>query len=80
MIAVSSTTDLGAAIRKARKQLGLTQSQLAMAAGAGVRFIGDLENGKPTVELGRALTVIQALGGVMTLVDMPLDEGQSHGA
>ena len=40
---------LGLAARAARKQLGLTQPQLALAAGVGVRFIVDLEAGKPTL-------------------------------
>jgi y4mF family transcriptional regulator len=52
----------GEIIRSARKRLGLRQDQLAGAAGVGVRFVGDLEAGKPTTHLGKALAVLDALG------------------
>ena len=52
----------GQAIRKYRKKQGATQIQLAAAANTGLRFIGDLENGKPTVQLDKALRVAKILG------------------
>jgi len=58
---------LGAAVVAARKRLGLTQPQLALAAGVGVRFIVDLEAGKPTVRLQTLLKVLHALGGSMAV-------------
>lgn len=54
--------ELGSAIQKARKSQGLTQSQLAMACGTGVRFIVELEAGKETCQLGKALMVAQMTG------------------
>lgn len=57
-----TTEDFGIAIRAARKAQGLRQDQLAAAAGVGVRFIVDLEAGKPTAHLGKALAVAAALG------------------
>jgi HTH-type transcriptional regulator/antitoxin HipB len=51
------------ALRSARKRLGLTQAELALAAGVGVRFLVELEHGKPTARLGLVLRVIDALGG-----------------
>lgn len=54
---------LGLAVRNARKQLGLTQPQLALASRVGVRFIVELEAGKPTLRLENVLRVIHALGG-----------------
>ena len=71
MIPISNTTDLGRAIRIARKQLDLTQPQLALATGVGVRFIVDLEAGKPTVQLALVLRVIDALGGHVELAGFP---------
>jgi HTH-type transcriptional regulator / antitoxin HipB len=61
---------LGASLRAARKQLGLTQPELALAAGVGVRFIVDLEGGKPTVRLEQVLRVIDALGGSLALMGL----------
>ena len=59
--------DFGAAIRAARKAQGLRQDQLAGAAGVGVRFIVDLEGGKPTSHIGKALAVATALGLAVTI-------------
>lgn len=77
---------VGDALRAARKQLGLTQPQLALAAGVGVRFIVDLEAGKPTVRLENVLRVIDALGGELQLGGLPAveadqaSEGSGHDA
>lgn len=71
MISIRSPQQLGHALRAARKQLGLTQPQLALAAGIGVRFIVDLEAGKPTLRLENVLRVIDALGGEVHLNGLP---------
>ena len=54
--------EFGSTIQKTRKSQGLTQSQLAMACGTGGRFIVELESGKETCQLGKALMVAQMLG------------------
>ena len=59
---ISSTKKLGQAVRAKRKADGLTQTKAAALCGVGVRFISDLENGKSTVELGKALSVLGGLG------------------
>lgn len=71
MRSIQTTAQLGDAIRVARKQLGLTQPQLALAAGVGVRFIVDLEAGKATLRLENVLRVIDALGGTLQLIGLP---------
>ena len=73
MNTIDGTVDLGEQIRLARKQLGLTQPQLALASGVGVRFIVDLEAGKPTVQLALVIRVVDALGGNMALIGLPPD-------
>ena len=67
MIAIHSSTDLGQAARAARKRLGLTQPQLALAAGVGVRFIVEMEAGKPSLRLSSVLQVLGALGGQLAV-------------
>jgi HTH-type transcriptional regulator / antitoxin HipB len=67
MTTIKSPQELGDALRSARKRLGLTQPQLALVAGVGVRFIVDLEGGKSTVRLDSVMRVIDALGGVINL-------------
>lgn len=84
MTSIRSPRQLGDALRAARKQLGLTQPQLALAAGVGVRFIVDLEAGKPTLRLENVLRVMDALGGEMQWSGLPTgtshDESPDHGA
>ena len=59
---IQTTAQLGAAIRAARKQLKVTQKELAMTSGTGLRFLIDLEKGKATCQIGKILQVLQALG------------------
>ncbi len=86
MTSIRSPQQLGDALRAARKQLELTQPQLALAAGVGVRFIVDLEAGKPTLRLENVLRVIDALGGELQLSGLPpataedRHKGNDHGA
>ena len=86
MTSIRSPQQLGDALRAARKQLKLTQPQLALAAGVGVRFIVDLEAGKPTLRLENVLRVIDALGGEIQVSGLPAAvandprEGSDHGA
>ena len=47
---------------RARKALGITQRELALAINSGERFIVDLEAGKPTAQLGKALAAARAAG------------------
>ncbi len=76
MTPISTAQILGATLRVARKRMGLTQPELALAAGVGVRFIVDLEGGKPTVRLEQVLRVIDALGGSLTLTGMDSEPAQ----
>ena len=53
---------LGQVVRNERKAQGLRQAELAAAARVGIRFIVDLEAGKPTLQLEKALHVLATLG------------------
>ena len=64
---IETPQHLGDLVRHTRKALRLTQPQLALAAGVGVRFIVDLEAGKPTVRLENVLRVLQALGATLSV-------------
>lgn len=59
----TTSEQLGMSIRRARKAIKLTQPQVAMAANTGIRFIVDLEAGKPTCQIEKVLRVINVLGG-----------------
>ena len=59
---ITSTMEFGRTIRNKRKKLGYTQAQLSEYTGFRNSFISDLENGKETAELGKALFLLQLLG------------------
>ncbi len=64
---IATAAALGALIRQRRGARGWTQAELAARCGTGERFIVDLENGKPSCQLGKALTVAREVG--IRLVD-----------
>jgi y4mF family transcriptional regulator len=53
---------LGLILKDHRKSLGLTQTEVALSCGVGIRFISDLENGKSSCQIGKALLVIESIG------------------
>ncbi|MBS1862670.1 MAG: helix-turn-helix transcriptional regulator [Actinobacteria bacterium] len=59
---IDTPESLGAAVRRRRGELGLTQEEVAGIANTGPRFVGELEAGKPTVQLAELLRVLGALG------------------
>lgn len=58
---IRTSRDLGAAVRGRRHALKLTQAEVAGAAGVSRPWLSEFESGKPTVELGRVLAVLDAL-------------------
>jgi HTH-type transcriptional regulator / antitoxin HipB len=62
----------GKVIKTYRKAQGLTQEKVANYSNVGTRFIVDLENGKPTCELNKALHVAQMLG---IKLNVPIETG-----
>ncbi len=59
---ITTVDQIGNTIRDTRKRLQITQKELALTSGTGLRFIIDLEKGKPTCETGKVLLVLQTLG------------------
>ena len=59
---VRTPEDLGRIVRASRKDSGADQIRAAGLAGVGVRFLGDLERGKPNLRLGLVLRVLERLG------------------
>jgi len=64
---VLTAADIGAAVRKKRKEDGLTLADAAALCGVGFRFMSELENGKETVQVGKVLQVLKALGLEVTI-------------
>jgi HTH-type transcriptional regulator / antitoxin HipB len=67
---IRSSKDIGKAVRKRRKLDGLTLAETAGLTNVGIRFLSELENGKPTVRLDKLLQVLHALG-IQIHIDSP---------
>lgn len=59
---ITDAASLGNAIRLRRKELKYTQGYISEITGLSVSFLSDLENGKPTAEIGKTIEVINLLG------------------
>lgn len=67
--------EIGDIVRTTRKTAGLRQHELAGAASVGLRFIVDLEAGKPTAQIGKTLQVLRALGCSIDITPPPEPKG-----
>ncbi|MGH6807107.1 MAG: helix-turn-helix domain-containing protein [Ensifer adhaerens] len=59
---IRSAQEFGALVRQRRKALAWTQTELATRSGTGERFIVELESGKPSCQLEKALVVARTVG------------------
>lgn len=62
MQVIITPSDLGSIIKAERKRQGFTLAEFAGLCGVGITFLSQLENGKETAELGKALAVLTTLG------------------
>jgi len=69
-IALRTVEDAGLAIRALRKQAGIRIDDFALTAHVSKQFMTDLENGKPTVQMGKVLMLLQNLG-VKVVMELP---------
>ncbi len=66
---IPDSVSIGNRIRECRRRHGLTQTQLAGLSGTGLRFVSELERGKPSVSLSKTLAVLGALGLRLQIVE-----------
>lgn len=59
---ITDAASFGKTLRERRKELGYTQAFVADFTGFSVSFISDLENGKSTAELGKAIQLANLMG------------------
>lgn len=71
---IQTARAFGWAVRRARKERGLSQAELAAMAGVGRPWLSELENGKQTAELGRALAVLSAMDLAVIVESPPVDD------
>lgn len=70
---------IGKIVSKTRKNLGVTQRDLALSSGTGLRFIIELEKGKPTCQLEKVLTVLHTLGIKIMLMPPQITKRDNDG-
>ena len=58
----NDSIDFGKELKRRRKELGYTQAYISEFTGFSVSFISDLENGKATAEIGKAIKYANLLG------------------
>ena len=75
MRTIRTARDLGIAIRRARHDRKWSQTELARRAAVSRQWLSEVETGKRTVELGRVLTLLDALDLALTVTDSPTDSG-----
>ena len=59
---ITSAKDIGLLVKEKRKNINMTQREAANIAWVGVRFLSELENGKPTLEIDKVLNVARLFG------------------
>ncbi|MEN9315446.1 MAG: hypothetical protein RIS35_1839 [Pseudomonadota bacterium] len=64
---IASVEDAGIAVRALRRRAGIRIDDFALTAGVSKQFMTDLENGKPTIRMGRVLEILGKLGVRVTL-------------
>ena len=62
LVRVRSPADIGSVTREIRREGATDQKTAAGLAGVGVRFLGDLERGRPNLRLGLVLRVLDRFG------------------
>ena len=57
-------------IKQRRKELKITQKELSLKAGVGLRFVRELERGKPTLKMDKVNDVLKLFGYELGAVEM----------
>ncbi len=65
---MSNMEQIGQKIKELRKRASLTQREFAQRVGVGLRFVRDLEQGKPSVRLDKVNQVLKFLGHHLEII------------
>lgn len=66
---IYNSKDFGSQLKQRRKQYKYTQKDVSKFLGVSASFISDLENGKKSIELDKAIQVATILGIDITMTD-----------
>ena len=59
---MNSMSDVAVIVQRERKRQGATQIELSQMANVGVRFLRDVEDGKPSVHFDKLMRILSVLG------------------
>jgi y4mF family transcriptional regulator len=62
------SSNISVFIKERRKQLKITQTELAERAGVGLRFVRELEQGKPSVQMDKVNQVLELFGSELGVI------------
>lgn len=67
-------SDISKFVQTRRKQIKLTQQEMALKAGVGLRFVRDLEQGKKTMRIDKVNDVLILFGATLGIVQIDRDK------
>ena len=70
MLEVTEMKQIGEIVRKIRKSQKVSQTVLSQDSNVGLRFVGDIERGKPSVQFDKLMAVLTSLG-IAVKLEMP---------
>ena len=70
MLEINEMTQIAEIVRKTRKKQKVSQTVLSQASNVGLRFVGDIERGKPSVQFDKLLAVLTSLG-ISLKIELP---------
>ena len=62
MLEIRKMKDVAEIVRRTRKSQKISQTVLSQASNVGLRFVGDIERGKPTIQFDKLMAVLTSLG------------------
>ena len=62
MLEIRKMEDVADIVRRTRKLQKISQTVLSQASNGGLRFVGDIERGKPTIQFDKLMAVLTSLG------------------
>ena len=62
MLEIRKMEDVADIVRRTRKSQKISQTVLSQASNVGLRFVGDIERGKPTIQFDKLMAVLTSLG------------------
>jgi y4mF family transcriptional regulator len=64
---IMNAADIGKYLKQTRKEIGLTQAEVALMSGVGLSFIHNLEHGKKAIQFDSLMKVVSRLDCKLTI-------------